>query len=319
MYVDSQCSQDILAYSMAYSVTCPEKSHWQILSKYICTHARNYTCLLDILTLEYRQNCRGPKIIAPGSKYVWQPNFNRGECDAERYQPFIFNTDGYTKCSFLKSRCNNEGHATFINGSAKMDRSCYCDGKRGYLFVSSTHENYCIPSEEDCSCYKNVTEGITKIYNTDQHSVDNTIDHSSEQLQDANNNRAIEDDEQKDIESGTSCEMVKRQNVLTGLDKCILKRYISNLDNTEIIEFASILRHKGLISKSAYSYIELCYKNHNYHNMRSAAIRNSTEMPTDLRNVVFVMYNLDSKYKSWAGQLYKTFKNVLELRPLIVY
>lgn len=128
----------------------------------------------------------------------------------------------------------------------------------------------------------------------------------------------MEDDEQKDIESGTSCEIIKRQNVLTGHDKCVLKRFISNLDNTEIIEFASILRHTGLISKSAYSYIESCYKNNNYHNMRSAAISNSTKIHTDLSNVVFVMYNLKSRYTSWACQLYTTFKNVLELRPFIV-
>ncbi|CAG2210041.1 unnamed protein product [Mytilus edulis] len=115
---------------------------------------------------EYRQNCKGPKIIAPGSKYIWQPNFNRGECDEERYQPFIFRTEGYTNCSFMKSRCYSEGQATFSNGSAKTDRQCYCDSNRGYVFVSSTHENYCLPSENDCSCYKNVTESITKTYKT---------------------------------------------------------------------------------------------------------------------------------------------------------
>ncbi|CAC5386129.1 unnamed protein product [Mytilus coruscus] len=407
----------IVPFGIPYRLTCPQQSHWKILSTHMCPYPSNYTCLLNILTLEYQQNCKGPKIIAPGSKYVWQPNFNRGECDAGRYQPFIFRTEGYTNCLFLKSRCYSEGQATFSNGSTKMDRSCYCDITRGYVFVSSTHDKYCIPSEEDCSCHKNITEGVTNIYDTDTkikgasrirlnkqnsqvinlpfkpwktisdlHNVDNTTDHTSEQsrvihsvhtvrdyddiryniirnenarneaarlvlimyilmffisypsaviitkacqrlrmttcvqcYEDANNNRAIEDDEQKDIESGTSCEMAKRQNVLTGLDKCVIKRYMSNLDNTEVIEFASILRHKGLISKSAYSYIESCYKNHDYHNMRSAAIRNSTEMHTDLRNVVFVMYNLDSKYKSWACQLYTTFKNVLELRPFIVY
>lgn len=105
-------------------------------------------------------------MIIVGSKYIWQPNFNRGECDEERYQPFIFRTEGYTNCSFLKSRCYSEGQATFSNGSAKTDRQCYCDSNRGYVFVSSTHENYCLPSENDCSCYKNVTESITKTYKT---------------------------------------------------------------------------------------------------------------------------------------------------------
>ncbi|XP_052075400.1 uncharacterized protein LOC127712833 [Mytilus californianus] len=368
---------------MSYRFTCPEQPHWKVQSKHLCPHARNYTCLLNILNLTYQENCKGPKIIAPGSKYIWQPNFNRGECDTERYQPFIFHTDGYTNCSFLKSRCYSEGQATFSNGSTKMDRSCYCDSTRGYVFVISTHEKYCIPSEEDCSCHKNITEGIANIYDTGL-SVDYTtydprvqsgvihyvntvrdyddtmynIKRSGNARREAaslvlimfilmlflpypsaviitkvcrrlrmttcrqcykTNNSTIEGDEQKDIEAGASCEMGTRQNVLTGLDKCVLQRYISNLSNTEIIEFASILRNKGLISKCAYSYIGTCYKIHNYQNMRSVAVRNITKIHTDLRNIVFVMYNLNNRYKSWAVQLFTTFKNVLELRPLIVY
>ncbi|CAC5390389.1 unnamed protein product [Mytilus coruscus] len=374
----------IVQFGIPYRLTCPQQSHWKILSKNLCQHAQNYTCLLNILNLAYEQNCKGPKIINPGSKYVLQSYFNKGECDEERYQPFNFQTEGYTNCSFLKSRCYSEGQEIFSNGSAKMDRSCYCDSARGYFFVSSTHDKYCVPSEEDCSCHKNIIEGVISTYDIGLHSVDNITYHPSVEsgviqivntirdyddtrynmtrngnarleavilvlvvilmlvilypsaiiitkacqtlrmttciqcCENATYNNTIEENGRIDIESGTSYEMVTHQNVLTGLDKCVLRRYMSNLSNTEIIEFASILRHKGFISKCAYSYIESCYKKNNYINMRSAAFRNFTEMHTDLRNIVFVMYNLDNKYKSLAVQLFTTFKNVLELRPVNV-
>ncbi|XP_071179486.1 uncharacterized protein [Mytilus edulis] len=376
----------IVPFGIPYRFTCPKQPHWQILSKHTCTHARNYTCLLDILTLEYRQNCKGPKIIAPGSKYIWQPNFNRGECDGERYQPFIFRTEGYSYCSFMKSRCCSEGQATFSNGSAKTDRSCYCDSTRGYFFVSSTlHDTYCEPSEEDCLCHKNVTETTTKIYKTGWHNVDYTtilpsvqseVMHNTVRDYDDNmynirrngnenarndaachvlvmlilmliipypfavflmkiwprcwiplfmfiqyfQNRSAKntDEERINTESGTSNKNVSCQNMLTGFEKCVLLRYMSTLSNIEILEFALILLKKGLIRKYAYSCIESCYKDINNQNMRYDVVKNVLKMRADLRNVVFVMYNIDNKYKSCAIQLFTTFKNVLELRPVAV-
>ncbi|XP_076107794.1 uncharacterized protein LOC143076051 [Mytilus galloprovincialis] len=373
----------IVPFGIPYRFTCPEQSHWYILSKHTCTHARNYTCLLDILTLEYRQNCKGPKIIAPGSKYIWQPNFNRGECDEERYQPFIFRTEGYTNCSFMKSRCYSEGQTTFSNGSAKTDRQCYCDSNRGYVFVGSTHENYCLPSANDCSCYKNATENITKTYKTgwynaeyttnlpnvqskfitDVYTVRDYDDHRYNVRRNENENASrdafwvvlvmlflmfiipypsvvflktimprfvftlyrqyfnrsaehpgmVNRDEEQTLDK-----IVSHQTMLTGTEKCVLLRYMSTLSNIEIVEFASILLKNGLIKKCAYSCIESCYNDINNPKMRSVVVKNVLKMRSDLRNVVFVMYTVDNKYKSCAIQLFTYLKNVLELRPVAV-
>ncbi|VDI38479.1 Hypothetical predicted protein [Mytilus galloprovincialis] len=234
-------------------------------------------------------------------------------------------------------------------------------------FLSVQHDKYCEPSEEDCSCHKNVTETITKIYQTGWHNVDYTTilpsvqsevmnytvrdydDHRYNIRRNGNENarndaachvlvllilmliipyhlnRSAEntimvntDEEQINMESGTSNKIVSCQNMLTGFEKCVLLRYMSTLSNIEIMEFALILLKKGLIRKYAYSCIESCYKDINNPNMRSDVVKNVLKMRSDLRNVVFVMYNFDNKYKSCAIQLFATFKNVLELRPVTV-
>lgn len=39
--------------------------------------------------------------------------------------------------------------------SASEDTTCRCDYDRGYSFLSQPkHITYCIPSKEDCSCYR---------------------------------------------------------------------------------------------------------------------------------------------------------------------
>ncbi|XP_052079016.1 uncharacterized protein LOC127717279 [Mytilus californianus] len=99
--------------------------------------------------------------MEPGFKWVWQPNFNRGDCDQERYQPFKFSTDGNTDCAYLKGQCYSEGQITASNGSNKEDRLCHCDRSGGYTLVKPAfNAGYCLPSVEDCSCYKSPERDI---------------------------------------------------------------------------------------------------------------------------------------------------------------
>lgn len=89
-----------------------------------------------------------------GYKYVFQPNPNRDSCSLPKYQPYIFNTIGYSDCVFLKSHCYSEGQKTHTNGTTRSDRTCTCKTDLGYNFVNSPQNGcYCNPSTEDCSCY----------------------------------------------------------------------------------------------------------------------------------------------------------------------
>ncbi|CAG2184781.1 unnamed protein product [Mytilus edulis] len=140
----------------AYEFTCPSQAHWNLRAKSMCKPTTNYTCLFDInLQINvYRDRCYRPSIVGPGYKYVFQPNLNRAACSSNRYQPFIFETVGYSDCTFQKSLCNSLGQETYANGDTRVDRKCICNTDRGYTFVrNSNNQCYCNPSTEDCSCY----------------------------------------------------------------------------------------------------------------------------------------------------------------------
>lgn len=86
---------------------------------------------------------------------MFQPNFNKARCNYNRYQPFTFSTDGSSACVYKKSFCNAEGQFPFNKGSFENDTRCGCNVSKGYTFVTKPRNKcYCIPLEEDCSCYK---------------------------------------------------------------------------------------------------------------------------------------------------------------------
>lgn len=90
-----------------------------------------------------------------GSKRIFSGSFTRGNCSENRYQPVIFETNGsMSDCVLQKSICNEEGQIAYKDDSTKDDRKCRCDNENHYSFIKSP-KNYwfCIPSEEDCSCY----------------------------------------------------------------------------------------------------------------------------------------------------------------------
>ncbi|VDH95466.1 Hypothetical predicted protein [Mytilus galloprovincialis] len=140
----------------AYEFICPSQSHWNLRAKSMCKQTTNYTCLFDInyQINVYRDRCYRPRILGPGYKYVFQPNLNRALCSGNRYQPFNFETVGYSDCTFKKTLCNSLGQTTYENGDTRVDRKCVCNTDRGYTFImNSTKQCYCNPSSEDCSCY----------------------------------------------------------------------------------------------------------------------------------------------------------------------
>lgn len=76
------------------------------------------------------------------------------KCTSGRYQPFIFWTNGSNICKFEKSICEDEGQIRYSSGTTKADGTCRCDYTKGYDFVvRPQHTCFCLPSEEDCSCY----------------------------------------------------------------------------------------------------------------------------------------------------------------------
>lgn len=77
------------------------------------------------------------------------------ECDTSRYQPFKFWSQQLSQCVFTKSSCNEAGQIMLNFGSIFGDSACRCDHIKGYAFVNNPKERcYCIPSDEDCTCYK---------------------------------------------------------------------------------------------------------------------------------------------------------------------
>lgn len=76
------------------------------------------------------------------------------QCARDRYQPFIFWTNGSYLCKFEKSLCHGEGEVRFSLGTTTEDRACRCDYTKGYDFVvRPNHTCFCMPVEEDCSCF----------------------------------------------------------------------------------------------------------------------------------------------------------------------
>ncbi|CAG2184534.1 unnamed protein product [Mytilus edulis] len=116
----------IVSSNVAYNFTCPSSAHWKIRAKSLCEPPRNYTCLFDVTyrVNVYRERCSRPRILAEGYKYVFQPNLNRATCSATRYQPFIFDTNGYSDCTYQKSLCNSLGQETYEIGNTSVDRLC---------------------------------------------------------------------------------------------------------------------------------------------------------------------------------------------------
>ncbi|CAG2211248.1 unnamed protein product [Mytilus edulis] len=102
--------------------------------------------------------------LYPRSKRIYAGDFSRDKCRQERYQPFTFWTNGsLSDCTYVKSICSENGQIVYRDSSTMIDRSCRCNHKKNYSFIK-TPKNvcFCIPTEEDCSCYvKSCPENLT--------------------------------------------------------------------------------------------------------------------------------------------------------------
>lgn len=90
-----------------------------------------------------------------GNKMVFGGQLDFTQCSTNRYQPFHMWSNISDKCIFKKSQCIENGQFLYRNGTNESDRSCRCDYTLGYAFISKPKNKcYCMPSQEECSCYK---------------------------------------------------------------------------------------------------------------------------------------------------------------------
>lgn len=76
------------------------------------------------------------------------------ECKNKTYQPYSLWSNETSGCTFKKSMCTQSGQVIYKIGSLVEDSRCRCDYTKRYAFVSTPKNRcFCIPSEEDCSCY----------------------------------------------------------------------------------------------------------------------------------------------------------------------
>lgn len=119
-----------------------------------CNNVIMYVTIIFWLNTQVTPNEQHTIFIIAGYKYVFEPNPNRDICSQSRFQPFIFNTTGYSDCVFLKSLCNSEGLKTHEDGTTRSDKTCTCNTEKGFNFVGNpTNKCFCNPSSEDCSCF----------------------------------------------------------------------------------------------------------------------------------------------------------------------
>ncbi|XP_076071602.1 uncharacterized protein LOC143042987 [Mytilus galloprovincialis] len=124
-------------------------------AKALCNVSDRYHCLTDANKIRNIEACRNnPQFDAPGYKIQIVGSLEGVQCASDRYQPFIFWTNGSYLCKFEKSLCHGEGEVRFSLGTTTEDRACRCDYTNGYDFVvSPNHTCFCMPTEEDCSCF----------------------------------------------------------------------------------------------------------------------------------------------------------------------
>ncbi|CAC5403771.1 unnamed protein product [Mytilus coruscus] len=150
--------QNIILYAEShesYNFSCPSQAHWTFRAQVKCNSTLKYFCLYNNVEDKYVEGCNGPDWDRKGSKRIHAGDFTRGYCAQERFQPFKFWTNGsMSDCIYFKSNCSEEGQIVYKDNSKKDDSTCRCDYKKNFSFIKTPrHYCYCLPTEEDCSCY----------------------------------------------------------------------------------------------------------------------------------------------------------------------
>ncbi|XP_052076731.1 uncharacterized protein LOC127714719 [Mytilus californianus] len=135
---------------------CPARTEWKFRAVSNCNISEGYHCLFNENTDEFEEFCDTRSYNDPaGHKLVLVGDLDRRDCEGTRYQPFSFSTNGMSSCIFEKTYCREEGQVIHTDGTADSDRQCRCDYTRSYAFIIMPKQScYCVPSKEDCSCYK---------------------------------------------------------------------------------------------------------------------------------------------------------------------
>lgn len=97
-----------------------------------------------------------------GKKIVIRGQFDAAYCDADRYQPIKYFTNVSGECLFQKSTCFGEGQIIHTDKNPVEDLTCRCDHAKGYTFTTPPkNQCFCVPSVEDCSCYRKICNSST--------------------------------------------------------------------------------------------------------------------------------------------------------------
>ena len=90
-----------------------------------------------------------------GYRRVFSGGTTRFPCSPDKFQPFMYSTNGNYECVYKKSTCNEIGQIIYDDGTTTSDRRCRCNYTAGYVFLQEPeHLCYCEPVKEDCSCVK---------------------------------------------------------------------------------------------------------------------------------------------------------------------
>ncbi|XP_063436533.1 uncharacterized protein LOC134717962 [Mytilus trossulus] len=166
----------IFDITYGYDTTCPHQSHRTMRAEAICGNysITRYQCLYTIGYESYIESCRQYTIeddydwwttlgyVRLGQKFVRSGEFLfYVDCNKNRYQPFKLRSNVSSQCEIQRSQCNEIGQVIYNNGTTMDDIVCRCDYRKGFAFLSEPENPcYCIPSKEDCTCYKKQCSGL---------------------------------------------------------------------------------------------------------------------------------------------------------------
>ncbi|CAG2214379.1 unnamed protein product [Mytilus edulis] len=153
----------IFSICYGYDMQCPDQTQRSTRASAICVDPLKYSCLDDSSKsyyvnnkkiIGYSENCTRFDKEGAGKKIVIRGGLDGIKCDKYRYQPIPFLTNVSHQCLFQKSLCTEEGQVVANDSMTNTDVSCRCDYTKGYVFLyRPAHPCFCIPSDEDCSCY----------------------------------------------------------------------------------------------------------------------------------------------------------------------
>lgn len=151
----------------AFEFLCPHPSQRRFRAKGICngTQMSSYSCLYDIYQHIFIETCNQTvDYVVRGERYVISGSRLGTPCSSDRYQPFNFWSNDQTQCYYQKSSCVEKGQFIYSQMSTIDDSACLCDYTQGFSFVTEPKDPCsCIPSQEDCTCFKRNCPENTKV------------------------------------------------------------------------------------------------------------------------------------------------------------